>query len=90
MIIIRAKGRGSVTTTDLLQILDDQNIKLERKNVENNFYNRSISQIRKKIKAAVYAHPEFTAPDAYGVPQATAEAILKLVDTEPPSQTDPW
>lgn len=37
------------------------------------------------MKAELYAQPEFSAPDAYGDPKATSEAILKLVDaTTPP------
>lgn len=37
-----------------------------------------------KMKAEIYASPEFNAPDAYGVPQATSEAILALVDNPNP------
>jgi NAD(P)-dependent dehydrogenase (short-subunit alcohol dehydrogenase family) len=36
------------------------------------------------MKAALYAQPEFAADDAYGNPQATSEAILKLVDSPNP------
>jgi NAD(P)-dependent dehydrogenase (short-subunit alcohol dehydrogenase family) len=37
-----------------------------------------------QMKAELFAHPEFTAADAYGDPKATAEAILTLVDTPNP------
>lgn len=36
------------------------------------------------VKTELYAHPEFTGADVYGVPQATTEAILKLVDAPNP------
>ncbi|MBT2623703.1 SDR family NAD(P)-dependent oxidoreductase [Chryseobacterium sp. ISL-6] len=36
------------------------------------------------MKAELYAHPEFTADDAYGNPKATPEAILKVVDSSTP------
>jgi len=36
------------------------------------------------MKAELYALPEFSAPDAYGDANATAEAILKLVDAPNP------
>ncbi len=37
------------------------------------------------VRAELYAHPAMTESDAYGDPQATAAAILKLVDApEPP------
>ena len=36
------------------------------------------------IKAETYAHPDFSAADAYGDPQATTEAILKLEDAPNP------
>ncbi len=37
-----------------------------------------------EMKAKLYALPEFSAPDAYGDPEATTEAILKLVDSPNP------
>lgn len=37
-----------------------------------------------KVKAELYAHPEFTGADVYGLPQATAQAILELVDSPNP------
>lgn len=37
-----------------------------------------------KMKAEIYASPEFNAPDAYGDPKATSEAILALVDAPNP------
>jgi NAD(P)-dependent dehydrogenase (short-subunit alcohol dehydrogenase family) len=36
------------------------------------------------MKEALYAHPDFSAADAYGDPNATSEAILKLVDAANP------
>ncbi|WP_158798826.1 SDR family NAD(P)-dependent oxidoreductase [Pedobacter sp. L105] len=36
------------------------------------------------MKAELYAHPEFSAADVYGDPNATSEAILNLVDTANP------
>jgi len=36
------------------------------------------------LKADLYASPEFTGADVYGIPQATAEAILQLVDSSNP------
>jgi len=36
------------------------------------------------MKAQLYALPEFSAADAYGDPEATSEAILKLVDAANP------
>lgn len=36
------------------------------------------------MKAELYTHPEFTGADVYGVPNATAEAILQLVDAPNP------
>jgi len=36
------------------------------------------------MKAELYAQPEFSAPDSYGDPKATAEAMLKLVDAPNP------
>ncbi|MEO5893516.1 MAG: SDR family NAD(P)-dependent oxidoreductase [Ferruginibacter sp.] len=36
------------------------------------------------IKAETYAHQDFSSPDAYGNPQATTEAILKLTDAPNP------
>ncbi len=36
------------------------------------------------MKATLYADPEFSAPDAFGDPEATSEAILKLVDAPAP------
>jgi len=36
------------------------------------------------VKAALYADPNMTAPDAYGNPLATAPAILQLVDSPKP------
>lgn len=37
-----------------------------------------------QMKAELYARPEMTAPDAYGNPQATAAAVLTLVDAPNP------
>jgi NAD(P)-dependent dehydrogenase (short-subunit alcohol dehydrogenase family) len=37
-----------------------------------------------QMKADLYALPDFSAPDAYGDPKATSEAILKLVDAAVP------
>lgn len=37
-----------------------------------------------RLKAEIYASPEFTAADAYGDPNATSEAILTLVDSPNP------
>jgi len=36
------------------------------------------------MKAGLYAHPEFAGADVYGVPEATAEAILQVVDAPTP------
>lgn len=36
------------------------------------------------VRAALYADPNVAGPDAYGDPQATAEAILQLVDSPNP------